>query len=134
MGGSDRFESDDTRAELTAVGSPTEAVHQTRGELTDGLEDWFTVGGAAVAVVGSSGPNTSPDHQSAKAGAVLVPLDPTVKVLAGSGLLAVGGKAAAQPDSECLVPDSRKPTKSCVLHGTADWFVIEGEPVVRGPG
>jgi uncharacterized Zn-binding protein involved in type VI secretion len=128
----DKFDSDDTRTEILPSGTSTEAQHHTEGAFTNGLIGWFTVDGAPVAVVGSSGPNSSPDHKSAKVGKALVPLDTTVRILDGSDLMTVGGKPIAKPNSSCRVPDVKQPKKNAVIKPECDWFTIQGKRVVRG--
>jgi hypothetical protein len=128
----DTFKFGSMRVEIDSTGAPVTAQHDTEGAFTDGNADWFTVDDTPVAIVGSSGPNTSSDHTLAKVGKVLVPLDTTVRVLDGSDLLTVDDKPAAMPDSTCQVPDAMVPIKSGVIRAECEWFLIDGKRVVRG--
>lgn len=128
----DEIKSKDTRYELDSSGATVFEPHETKAVLTDGLAAFFRIDGAPVAVVGSSGKNRSPDHKKPKKGKVLVPLDATIRIASGEGLLKVEGKSVATTESEVMVPDVHSPRKKGVVTAGADLLKVNGRRVVRG--
>ena len=129
---SDEIKSDDTRQELDSSGAAVFEQHETKAVLTDGLAAFFRIDGAPVAVVGSSGKNRSADHKKAKKGKVLVPLDATVQIMSGEGLLMIDGKQVATTESEVLVPDVKEPRKTGVITKGSELLSVNDRRVVRG--
>jgi uncharacterized Zn-binding protein involved in type VI secretion len=68
--------------------------------LLTGLEPTVTIGGKAVAVMGSSGYNTPPHVGLHPSDPSMVPTMQEGKVLSGSPTVTAGGKAIATTDSQ----------------------------------
>ena len=77
--------------------------------LTQGLVNTVIVGGKAAAVIGSSGVNTPP-HPGIVDGAFAAPLAQVGRIASGSSSVLIGGKPAANVQSQALC---------CVVKGVA---------------
>jgi uncharacterized Zn-binding protein involved in type VI secretion len=79
---------------------PSPAPLPFAAPLTLGLESTVTIGGKAVAVVGSSGYNTPPHVGLHPSDPYMVPTMQEGKVLSGSPTVTAGGKAVATTSSQ----------------------------------
>ena len=128
----DEIQDTNVRYELDSHGRPIRTEHQTRVTLTRGLQDAFRVDGLPVAVLGSSGDNTSADHMFAKEGQVLIPLPLAARIVDGIAWFSVSGLPVGVASSTVHVPDCEKPMKSGVFQMGQDFFTLDGEAVLRG--
>jgi uncharacterized Zn-binding protein involved in type VI secretion len=79
---------------------PSPAPMPFSAPLLQGLEQTVTIGGKAVAVMGSSGFNTPPHVGLHPSDPNLVPTTQEGKVVSGSATVTAGGKAVATSDSQ----------------------------------
>lgn len=79
---------------------PSPAPLPFSAALLTGLESTVTIGGKAVAVMGSSGYNTPPHVGLHPSDPSMVPTMQEGKVLSGSPTVTAGGKAVATTDSQ----------------------------------
>lgn len=84
----------------TGAPQPSPAPLPFSAPLTMGLEQTVTIGGKAVAVMGSSGYNTPPHVGLHPSDPNLVPTTQEGKVLSGSATVTAGGKAVATSSSQ----------------------------------
>ncbi len=84
----------------TGVPQPSPAPMPFSAPLLTGLEATVTIGGKAVAVMGSSGYNTPPHVGLHPADPFMVPATQQGMVLSGSPTVTAGGKPIATTDSQ----------------------------------
>jgi uncharacterized Zn-binding protein involved in type VI secretion len=84
----------------TGAPQPSPAPLPFSAPLLMGLEQTVTIGGKAVAVMGSSGYNTPPHVGLHPSDPYMVPTQQEGKVLSGSPTVTAGGKAIATTDSQ----------------------------------
>ena len=84
----------------TGAPQPSPAPLPFSAPLLQGLEATVTIGGKAVAVVGSSGVNTPPHVGLHPSDPFLVPTTQQATVLSGSPTVTAGGKPVATTSSQ----------------------------------
>jgi uncharacterized Zn-binding protein involved in type VI secretion len=84
----------------SGVPQPSPAPLPFSAPLLSGLEQTVTIGGKAVAVMGSSGYNTPPHVGLHPSDPFMVPTTQQGLVLSGSATVTAGGKPVATTDSQ----------------------------------
>ena len=82
---------------------PSPAPMPFSAPLLDGLCQTVTIGGKAVAVVGSAGYNTPPHVGLHPSDPCMVPTQQKGSVMSGSATVTAGGKAIATSDSSVTI-------------------------------